>query len=1517
MHQSNIYLFLVSYKFQHLFDIIHDKYSSIYENNSNQSESNVNAINFGVSVIQWFQYGDTPNHQSFVEEIVNNKYSTISFALLQKYKQECIIKIETSDTEYKYNYDEMLSLKLYTDTTEFTRLFRQSHWNNQKMIPMKKEFYWWAITIYKTFVYHAKFLPRFSSTDVAPMKLYHGINTILAVNERLPKYHGPVSTTLVDTVAQQFSNSEGLLWSIRTTYYNPFNFVVGIDVSWISCHKNEAEILLIDQYLHISNTIQDYSDNDTKIHHLLYKLKIYKTKIVDKAKFWKQMGFGLSSSLIVLIKKHPLLTQTTDLSVASHIGQKQTILDRLVEELHSVRLLNWYRVCHSEFEIIEHPMLNFVSLKIKLNTKYDHVIASGQIKQDDTCFEQSKYKLINIKTQQVLLFEYKEIIFAEYGNKYEIQIENHKLFGTDNYTLQHIDVSSHAVTTFIDNLTIQNGNAITIQNITSFSDDLHNQISRYQFLVCGDDHDEKHAQTLCFNDIKDFYIPLVRPKTKFQFPFTNCLSVQPVNGSFEYLQIESFKTHLSEYIFASENPIIIQDKVDLTGNNTEHIGIIQIFSSSSIIVDKMGCINADFTNDEDNDEMNNSSSGIWSNPAHLFDKQPFIQLVSSQNIIIHGDLIAKARKHDVFCGKIILSANKVVINGNVSCNTNGKILILCKLFETKNANIHPNPIIIHEHICPKIDKHLSFDCFKIDRLMFQLLLEENQIENKYKDLFCKTMGLAQHGRQQTIRGIQEHPLLLHTTDILTTALSKKKTVLDRLIEELQVVELLNWHRVSQSKFEITDYGLLNIASCKIKMDTKYDHLGIHDNECFVHSEYKLIASDLEEEKTFAYDQLIFISRIQTYQIHVTNKQLFGDETFNLQTIDFVDPLSTSFQHSLYLKNGNSIRLKNCFSSDLEEQLSKYRFLIHREDRKMSKEFRFKSIKGFNIPLISPGKNFKYPFINVLSVQISKSCEFTPIKRFVLSRYTLTRNKDFNMNTVIEINKPSNVTQSLLTGTNGVIQISCSSSIGISKNCKIINNWDRHYLHEEYNPVVTVDNDSDENFKDDTKDENIEEQHVQVHALANNENNEEKNTHTLDENDNEDIDTNQNQTDTVVENKNVSDNDRDEDQHSSPNNAAKDTHTLDEDIDTNQNQIDAVVENKHVSDNEDKPEDIKDEEESADGGGNTHSTISIETKDEIDDVSERYDDELKYNSVENLNEHINDDLEEESEDSEYSDDGKSENKDDNEDNNSDNTDDSDLVDFDDDFNEGDNQELDDFCVRHRGSIILVSLSNIKIFGLLKAENIILIAGKKIVNGGTIKCSSKGSIFICCDSFQNNKTIDRKRTIINKSNTKIPISRFPWNRNKNIDRKIKLIVKKHRGHYDNALWSNPKNLFKPPNEEAYYYFSNSEDPKTDWIILEMKNQFLPIKPTKIIIKNSDDKYAIRAMRVEFGTGNEWNLLCDIPKIHNKNTEEQEFLIQNNHIDWVKFGFSNIKIKILKNHGDPHYNSLLRFSLFGYTL
>merc|ERR1712154_581371 len=126
----------------------------------------------------------------------------------------------------KYTFDDLLSLKMYTDETEFTSRFRQSFWTFTPL-SHKAEFYIWAMSIYKASLYHAKPLPVFDSKKASPIKLYHGIDAIFAVNDRCPKYFGPVSTTKEDNVANNLAKGSGFLWLIDSNYFNRFRLILG------------------------------------------------------------------------------------------------------------------------------------------------------------------------------------------------------------------------------------------------------------------------------------------------------------------------------------------------------------------------------------------------------------------------------------------------------------------------------------------------------------------------------------------------------------------------------------------------------------------------------------------------------------------------------------------------------------------------------------------------------------------------------------------------------------------------------------------------------------------------------------------------------------------------------------------------------------------------------------------------------------------------------------------------------------------------------------------------------------------------------------------------------------------------------------------------------------------------------------------------------------------------------------------------------------------------------------------
>eukprot|EP01084_Bolivina_argentea_P129490 228695_1 len=103
--------------------------------------NSIPSLNFGVSVLKWLNYLEQPTFDGFRDEIIRNPESTISSKAWLNYAQECYIKVNNRKYD-QYTLDEMMSLKLYTDTDAFCASVRRAHWKSSSK-DIKKLFYHW------------------------------------------------------------------------------------------------------------------------------------------------------------------------------------------------------------------------------------------------------------------------------------------------------------------------------------------------------------------------------------------------------------------------------------------------------------------------------------------------------------------------------------------------------------------------------------------------------------------------------------------------------------------------------------------------------------------------------------------------------------------------------------------------------------------------------------------------------------------------------------------------------------------------------------------------------------------------------------------------------------------------------------------------------------------------------------------------------------------------------------------------------------------------------------------------------------------------------------------------------------------------------------------------------------------------------------------------------------------------------------------------------------------------------
>ena len=134
-----------------------------------------NNINFGINILKWISFKEKPQYKNLYDEIINNTNSTINKKLYENFLIESMIKIKNNLKEY-YHLNEMISIKLYTDTTKFAVELRRAFCASTSL-QIKKQFYWWAITLYKTSLYHSRPIKIHSNLKTPP-PLFHGMYTI-------------------------------------------------------------------------------------------------------------------------------------------------------------------------------------------------------------------------------------------------------------------------------------------------------------------------------------------------------------------------------------------------------------------------------------------------------------------------------------------------------------------------------------------------------------------------------------------------------------------------------------------------------------------------------------------------------------------------------------------------------------------------------------------------------------------------------------------------------------------------------------------------------------------------------------------------------------------------------------------------------------------------------------------------------------------------------------------------------------------------------------------------------------------------------------------------------------------------------------------------------------------------------------------------------------------------------------------------------------------------------------------
>eukprot|EP01083_Nonionella_stella_P279604 951104_1 len=290
---------------------------------------------------------------------------------------------------------------------------------------MKKEFYWWALTLFKTMLYHSKPLNTISPESTEPKTLYHGLSDVFILDDSCPFYNGPISTTSDLFVAHRFSNGNGLRWDIVVSYSNPFRYLYGLEVHRISWFKEESEVLVCNSYLPISKTKNYEKDEGMKIHLFLKQIKMYKQKKINASLFYNQIGFKFQKTWIQSIKTNPLLYQPLD------VNKNERVIHRLRTAFDITELDAQYTILSTKFE--QNRALARFAIVFQLNVVEKHV----------HYFKDCKYKLVfdDARTKTI---KYNEPIQFNDNSSATVLVSNEAIFETKTeFELQRISITAN------------------------------------------------------------------------------------------------------------------------------------------------------------------------------------------------------------------------------------------------------------------------------------------------------------------------------------------------------------------------------------------------------------------------------------------------------------------------------------------------------------------------------------------------------------------------------------------------------------------------------------------------------------------------------------------------------------------------------------------------------------------------------------------------------------------------------------------------------------------------------------------------------------------------------------------------------------------------------------------------------------------------------------------------------------------------------------------------------------------
>eukprot|EP01084_Bolivina_argentea_P044568 81998_1 len=199
-------------------------------------------LDFGDHITDW---NVKPKFENVKQEWLQNNVSNIPQTVYKSIRIKCeIIANQNKNTNgYNLSADDILCVKVYTDTDDlqssFRSAFRSSSYKNQRA-----QFVHWAVRFHIVYIQiEAKNEINGFNRSFCNLTLHHGLSRLFDTKGLNRQFFGPLSTTTEESVAAGFSGDAGMILQIDQETNN--SNMCAMEVDWISCHKDEKEVLLL------------------------------------------------------------------------------------------------------------------------------------------------------------------------------------------------------------------------------------------------------------------------------------------------------------------------------------------------------------------------------------------------------------------------------------------------------------------------------------------------------------------------------------------------------------------------------------------------------------------------------------------------------------------------------------------------------------------------------------------------------------------------------------------------------------------------------------------------------------------------------------------------------------------------------------------------------------------------------------------------------------------------------------------------------------------------------------------------------------------------------------------------------------------------------------------------------------------------------------------------------------------------------------------------------------------------